>query len=58
MMEESLRRAMTISRGDPLVFFTRPISLGLLIISAVMLLGVMIPTIAKKRENTLEKARD
>ncbi len=28
MMEENLRRAMLISRGDPMVFLTRPISLG------------------------------
>ena len=34
MMEENLRRALLLSRGDPAVFFTRPISLTLLIISA------------------------
>ena len=28
MMEENLRRAMLMSKGDPSVFFTRPISLG------------------------------
>src|SRR6185503_11701722 len=28
LMEENLRRALLISRGDPTVFFTRPISLG------------------------------
>ena len=28
MMEENLRRAMLLSRGDPTVFFTRPISAG------------------------------
>ena len=31
MMEENLRRAMLISRGDPMVFLTRPISLGFII---------------------------
>ena len=30
LLEEHLRRAMIISRGDPSVFFTRPISLALL----------------------------
>ena len=30
MMEENLRRSMTISHGDPTVFVTRPLSLGLL----------------------------
>jgi TctA family transporter len=50
MMEENLRRALLLSRGDPAVFFTRPISLVLLIISALLLVIVMAPSIAKKRE--------
>ena len=33
LMEENLRRAMLIARGDATVFFTRPISAGLLAIS-------------------------
>ena len=31
LMEENLRRALLLSRGDPTVFFTRPISLAMLI---------------------------
>jgi len=50
MMEENLRRALLLSRGDPKVFFTRPISLSLLIIAALLLVIVMAPSIAKKRE--------
>jgi putative tricarboxylic transport membrane protein len=50
LMEEYLRRAMTISRGDPTVFFTRPLSLGLLIAAALLLAIVFLPSIAKKRE--------
>ncbi len=50
MMEENLRRALLLSRGDPVVFFQRPISLTLLIISALLLVLVMAPSIAKKRE--------
>jgi putative tricarboxylic transport membrane protein len=50
MMEENLRRALLLSRGDPKVFFTRPISLTLLIIAALLLVIVMAPSIAKKRE--------
>ena len=34
MMEENLRRAMLLSRGDPTVFFTRPFSLGMLVAAA------------------------
>jgi len=55
MMEENLRRALLLSRGDPAVFFTRPISLTLLIISGI-LLGIMLaPTIKKKREEAFQE---
>jgi Uncharacterized protein conserved in bacteria len=50
LMEENLRRAMLIARGDPTVFITRPIS-AVLIAVAVMLLAVAIlPTIRKRRD--------
>jgi TctA family transporter len=50
MLEEHLRRSMIISRGDPMIFLERPISLGLLI-AAVALLAVMIfPAIRRRRE--------
>jgi len=51
MMEENLRRAMLLSRGDATVFFTHPISLGLLVTAAILLLVVVSPAIRKKREN-------
>ena len=35
LLEEYLRRALLISRGDPTVFFTRPISLGFMIATGV-----------------------
>jgi len=37
MLEENLRRAMLMSYGDPSVFFNRPISLGFLIATALIL---------------------
>jgi len=49
LMEEYLRRAMTISRGDWSVFVTRPLSATLLAIAAVLLIIVFMPAIAKKR---------
>jgi len=55
MMEENLRRALLLSRGDPMVFLTRPISLTLLIISAALLLIVVSPSIAKKREEAFQE---
>jgi putative tricarboxylic transport membrane protein len=50
LMEENLRRAMLLSRGDPLVFFQKPISLGFMVASAVLLIIVALPAIRKKRE--------
>jgi putative tricarboxylic transport membrane protein len=49
LMEEYLRRAMLLSRGDPSVFFTRPISLAFMI-GTVLILAVMIaPVVRGKR---------
>ena len=50
LLEEHLRRAMIISRGDPSIFFVRPISLALLIAAALALLIAVLPTIREKRE--------
>src|SRR5438105_6213473 len=50
MMEENLRRAMLLSRGDPTVFFTRPISLAMLLAAAALLLLIVAPNFRKKRE--------
>ena len=49
MMEESLRRALLITQGNPAVFFTRPISLGMLIAAAVLLLLTIIPAFRRTR---------
>ena len=50
MMEENLRRAMLLSRGDPSTFFTRPISLVLLMMAIFLLLLILLPSIKKGRE--------
>jgi putative tricarboxylic transport membrane protein len=50
MLEEHLRRAMIISKGDATVFFTRPLSLALLVLAVGVLVVVLLPTVAKKRE--------
>jgi putative tricarboxylic transport membrane protein len=50
MLEEHLRRAMIISRGDPMIFLNRPISLTLLILAVLALVIVFLPNVAKKRE--------
>jgi putative tricarboxylic transport membrane protein len=50
LMEENLRRAMLIGRGDPTVFLTRPISGALLAVAAILLLLSVMPAMRKKRE--------
>jgi len=50
LMEENLRRAMLISRGDPTVFFTRPISLGFMCVTAFILIIMILPAVRAKRE--------
>ena len=50
MMEEYLRRALLLSRGDWGVFVTRPLSAGLLAAAALLLVIVLSPSIKAKRE--------
>ena len=50
LLEEHLRRAMVISRGDPTVFLTRGTSLALLIVAALALIVAVLPAIRRKRE--------
>jgi TctA family transporter len=50
LMEENLRRAMLLSRGDPTVFFTKPISAAFMIASVILLVVVALPAIRKKRD--------
>jgi TctA family transporter len=55
MMEENLRRALLLSRGDPAVFFTRPISLTLLVLSLILIVIVASPSISRKREEAFQE---
>jgi TctA family transporter len=50
LMEENLRRAMLLSRGDPTVFLTKPISAGFIIASVILLLIVALPALRQKRQ--------
>ena len=58
LMEENLRRAMLISRGDPSVFFTRPISCGMLVVAGLLLLIIVLPQIRKKRAEVVYESAD
>lgn len=50
MLEENFRRAMLISGGDAGVFVTRPLSMTLLALAAVVLVAIMLPTIRQRRD--------
>ena len=50
LLEENLRRAMILSRGDPSTFVTRPISATLLALALMVLIVVLLPSVRKKRE--------
>ena len=55
MMEENLRRALLLSRGDWTTFATRPLSAGLLVAAALMVVVVMLPSIKAKRHEAFQE---
>jgi putative tricarboxylic transport membrane protein len=55
LMEEHLRRALLISRGDPTVLVSEPISLAFLLISVLLLAVVAAPAVRAKREQALQE---
>ena len=50
MMEEFLRRALLLSKGNPMVLITRPISATMLVMAALIMLTILLPALRKKRE--------
>jgi TctA family transporter len=54
LMEEYLRRALLISRGNLWVFVQRPISVTLLALAALAMLAVSLPSFSKTREVALK----
>ncbi len=55
MMEENLRRAMLLSRGDWSVFVTRPLSAGLLAAAVLLMVIVLLPSVKSKREDVFQE---
>jgi putative tricarboxylic transport membrane protein len=55
MMEENLRRALLLSRGDWSVLVTRPLSGTLLFLALLMIVIVALPSIRRKRENVFQE---
>ena len=54
-MEENFRRAMYLSRGDPLVFLERPISALLLALALGLLIILILPAVRAKREEVFRE---
>ena len=58
IMEASLRRSLLLSNGSPLIFFERPISVGLLLVTFVLLASSNIPALKRKREKIVVEVDD
>jgi putative tricarboxylic transport membrane protein len=56
LMEENLRRALIISRGEMSTFVTHPISAGLLAVAALLLIIALLPSIRKGRDEVFVEA--
>jgi putative tricarboxylic transport membrane protein len=50
LMEENLRRALIISRGNMMTFLEHPVSAGLLVVALLLLVLALLPAISKGRE--------
>jgi TctA family transporter len=53
MLEEYLRRALTLSRGDPIIFLARPISAAMLIVALLALCTLVLPSVRATRSKAL-----
>jgi putative tricarboxylic transport membrane protein len=58
LMEEYLRRAMILSRGDWTIFLREPLSCVLLVITAVLLVLVAVPAIRRTRREAFSESAD
>jgi putative tricarboxylic transport membrane protein len=56
LMEVYMRRAMLLSRGDPMVFLERPLSLTFLVLAAILLAFVILPNVRKARDVAFREA--
>jgi TctA family transporter len=54
LMEESLRRSLVLSRGDPMIFIERPISAVLLAATVFVLLLIVLPQFRRTREQAFQ----
>ena len=50
MLEEYLRRALTLSRGDPMIFLARPLSAAMLMVALLALSTLLLPSVRATRK--------
>jgi putative tricarboxylic transport membrane protein len=55
LMEENLRRALSIARGDLMTFVERPVSAGLLAVAVIVLVAAVLPAVRKGREEVFKE---
>jgi putative tricarboxylic transport membrane protein len=55
LMEENLRRALSIARGDLMTFVERPVSAGLLAVALIVLVAAVLPSVRKGREEVFKE---
>jgi putative tricarboxylic transport membrane protein len=51
VLEENLRRSLLISRGDPTIFVTRPISLAIILFTVALVVVLTLPALRRKTAN-------
>lgn len=51
-LEEHVRRAMLMSRGNPDIFVTRPISAALMVLAFILIIAAIVPSIKRRRQQT------
>ena len=56
MLEENFRRSLITAHGDPTIFFQRPISLVLLVMSVLLLISITLPSVFRWRDKVFKEA--
>lgn len=55
MMEEYMRRALLLSRGDWTIFITQPISAALLALALILLIILIVPAVRNRRREAFQE---
>jgi TctA family transporter len=55
MVEENFRRAMLLSRGDPVIFVARPVSMAFLAITLLVVVLMFLPKVRRQKDLAVEE---